>query len=469
MNAHILIVDDDRDYALELKNALLDVGEIDLAHSVEQFHLLFSPYRYDLILLDLRLKEGKEGLELLDYISGEDPRSVVIIISGYGDIPTAIEALQKGAQTFLEKGKVSPQEIRIRIEHALVESERERYIRHLERSQEIEELIGKDPKIEKVRQQIDIAAQNGNTTVLVTGETGTGKELVARAMHRIGIRKKGPFVVTPLVEKNPETITSELFGHEKGAFTGAVSRRFGCFEEAHKGILFLDEIGDLPLDIQTKLLRVLDQKTFRRMGGNKDIKVDIQVVSATNRHLKEMINEGTFREDLYYRINTFEIYLPPLRERQGDIPLLAVYFLNQLRKKGTTTAGGFSDDTVELMLDYQWAGNVRELQSVVMRAALMAKHDGKKKISRDYLEPALFTRDGFSQARERNIHKALAETELRMVENALIMSGGRKTEAWKLLEYRNRFSMLRRVKRILGQYPDMASKFPEVMRNYSQN
>lgn len=466
-SANILIVDDDREYVCDLKDYLVEIGKVDMVFSEEGFRKAFFPYRYDLILLDLRLREGKEGLDLLEYIIEEDPSSVVIVISGYGDIATAVEALHKGAKTFLEKDKVSPSEIRIRVEHALKESAAERKIRQLEASQETDEIVGDDPKIQKIRDLINLVAQDGDTTVLIRGETGTGKELVARAIHRIGVRSQGPFVTTALVEKNSETITSELFGHEKGAYTGAVARRYGCFEEAHKGVLFLDEIGDLPGDMQVRLLRVIDQKIFRRMGGNEDISVDVQVVTATNRPLEEMIKDGSFREDLYYRLKVFEIHLPPLRERKVDIPLLAGYFLHQLRKKGRTPSQGFSDDAFELMLHYKWPGNVRELKSVVESVALRCRLEGITKTTRKHLEPLLFSLDRAIEPKESDIFQRLAKTELVMVEDALIRAGGKKTEAWKLLKYRDRFSMLRRVKRIIKEYSDIAEQFPEVMKRYS--
>lgn len=466
-NTHILIVDDDERYALELKDHLEEIGDVEVVHSEEAFKSVFSPYKYDLIFLDLRLKEGTEGLELLEYIIGEDPLSVVIIVSGYGDIATAVEALDKGAKTFLEKTRVSPLEIRIRAEHALKESAQERRIRQLERTSEIDEFVGDDPKIRQIRTLIGGVAQEGETTVLIRGETGTGKELVARAIHRLGNRNQGPFVTTALVERNAETITSELFGHEKGAFTGALVRHFGCFEEAHKGVLFLDEIGDLPKGLQAKLLRVIEEKKFRRMGGTADISVDVQLVTATNQPLEEMRDDGRFREDLYYRLSVFPIHLPPLRERRNDIMLLAEYFLNSLRKAGKTHIKGFSDDAAGLMIGYRWPGNVRQLQSVVSTASLMCGLEKSTRINGRHIEPLLMPQHtGRGTALEQDVFGSLAETELGMVENALLQSGGKKTQAWKLLGYKNRFAMLRRVKRILADYPDLAERFPELRKGY---
>ncbi len=466
-NIHILIVDDDKTYALELKNYLKAIGDVDVVHSEKAFRKNFSPYKYDLILLDLRLREGKEGLDLLEYIIEEDPLSVVIIISGYGDIATAVEALEKGAKTFLEKGSVSPSEIRLRAEHALKESAQERRIRQLERTSQIDEFVGDDPKIRQIRTLIAGVAEEGETTVLIRGETGTGKELVARAIHRMGKRSQGPFVATALVERNSETITSELFGHEKGSFTGALTRHYGCFEEAHRGVLFLDEIGDLPKELQAKLLRVIEEKKFRRMGGTQDISVDVQLVAATNQPLEVMKDDGRFREDLYYRLSVFPIHLPPLRERRGDIMLLAEYFLNRLRKEGKATVKGFSDDAASLMIGYRWPGNVRQLQSVVSTASLRCGLENTLKIERKHVEPLLMPHQAdYDAAINHNVFQTLAETELGMIERALLQSGGKKTRAWKLLGYKNRFTMLRRVKRILADYPDLAQGFPELRKAY---
>ena len=468
-NPHILIVDDDKRYARQLEEHLRDLGVIQTAFSEEEFKKAFSPYKHDLILLDLRLREGKEGLDLLSQIVEEDPAISVIIISGFGDIATAVEALHNGAKTFIEKHRVSFEEIRLRVEHILKESVSQRRIQQLEASLEQGAIIGQDSKIQSILKLIEGVASDGDMTVLVRGETGTGKELVARAIHSTGVRKQGPFVSVSLADVNSETITSELFGHEKGAFTGAQNKHHGFFERAHRGILFMDEIGELPDDVQSKLLRVLDQRKFRRMGGVRDISVDIQLVTATNRSLEEMVKDGLFRQDLYYRLKVFEIHLPPLRERGEDISLLANHFLHDLRLKGRTLAEAFSDDAMQLMLGYRWPGNVRELRSSVESAALRCKLERSKKITRKHLMPLLLNDPvGFAGQFEieGSIDKKLAAVELDIVEDALIRTGGKKGDAWKLAGYSNRFAMLKRVKRHLNEYPDLVEKFPEVRKNY---
>ncbi len=468
-NPHILIVDDNQKFANDLKNKLEDIASVKVVYSEEEFKTIFSPYKFDLILLDLRLKEAKEGLDLLEMIVDEDPSAVVIVVSGYGDIATAVEALHKGAKTFLEKDKMELDEIKLRVELTLKETNVERKIRHLEAMfQKNEEIIGNDPKMLDIKRYINLVAQDGEATVLIRGETGTGKELVARAIHSQGVRKEGPFISVALTDINPEIITSELFGHERGAFTGATSRHRGLFEQAHRGVLFLDEIGELPLDVQVKLLRVLDQRKFRRMGGKKYIEVDVQLVTATNRPLEEMVKEGKFREDLYYRLKVFEINLPPLRDRGGDIELLAVYFLNQLKKKGRTPAKGFSQEALAMLLNHHWPGNVRELKAVIESAGLRCRLEGQDKIMPKHISPFLYKKEDNSERAisELNVSKKLAETELELIETALRHSGGRKTEAWKLLGYSNRFSMLRRVKKIIGDFPELVERFPLIKRSY---
>ncbi len=468
-NPHILIVDDDRRFTDALKNKLETMASVKAVYSEEAFRRIFAPYKFDLILLDLRLKEAKEGLDLLEIIIDEDPGIAVIVISGYGDIATAVEALHKGAKTFLEKDKIDLDEICVRVEHILKETSAERRIRHLESLfQKNDEIVGEDPKITDIKRHIRLVAEDGEATVLIRGETGTGKELVAKAIHSQGIRKDYPFVSIALTDVNPQTITSELFGHEKGAFTGATARHRGVFEQAHKGVLFLDEIGDLPMEIQIKLFRFLDSRKFRRMGGDKDIEVDVQIVAATNRPLEKMVNEGTFREDLYYRLKVLEINLPPLRDRKGDIEILALYFLKQLMKKGRTPANSISRDAIDILLHHYWPGNVRELKAVIEGAALRCRLEGRKEIMPSHILPLLYREGHYLEKcpSKLNVFKRLAETELELIDIALKRAGGRKTEAWKLLGYPNRFSMLRRVKKIISDFPDILERFPEIKRSY---
>ncbi|MEO5358133.1 MAG: sigma-54 dependent transcriptional regulator [Nitrospirae bacterium YQR-1] len=467
-NPNILIVDDDKEYALGLKKQLGDIGAIDVVHTKNEFGKKFRPHKYDLILLDLRLKEEKEGLDLLDYIMEEDSTTAVIVMSGYGDIATAVTALKKGARTFIEK-RISPNELKLTIQHTIREALTERKIKNLESKIGKEELIGEDPQIHQIRKTIDLVAQDGETTVLIRGETGTGKELVARAIHKSGIRKDGPFISVALTDMNTETIISEIFGHEKGAFTGATDKHLGYFEQAHKGMLFIDEIGELPLDLQVKLLRVMDNKKFRRMGGTKEIEVDVQVITATNQPLEELIKEQKFRKDFYYRLNVFEIVLPPLRQRPNDITLLANYFLHLLYGKGRTTANSFSETAVNLMLNHKWLGNVRELKAVVESAAIRCKLEAAKQITIRHLSQFLINyENSVGQESNDDVIRVSAEKEIELIERALKKSVWKKTLASELL-YNDRFKLTRRVKKFLQDYPDILDRFPEVKKMFLKN
>lgn len=462
---HFLIVDDDKQYAVNLKESLNDLGSADIAHSSREFHAIFKPYKYDLILLDLRLEEGIEGLELVGHVIEEDPSAIVFVISGYGDIATAVEALRKGAKNFLEKDKVSFKEIRTYIEFSIRESHAERRISLLESLQEADDIIGDDPKMNDIKELIRKAANHGDAKVLIRGETGTGKELVAKAIHRKGIRKEGPFISVALTDNSLETITSELFGHEKGAFTGASRKHSGYFERAHRGILFIDEIGDLPLGIQLKLLRVLESNTFTRMGGEHEISVDVQVITATSRNIEAMVRQGDFREDLYWRIKGVEIHLPPLRERQNDIILIADYFLGQLRSKGKTTIKSFSEDAKQIFKSYDWPGNVRELRNVI--DSLTIHHELGEKITSEHITKLLHkTQEPSITLDEWDIQRNLADFEMRMADSALRVSNGRKIDACKLLKYSNRFTMIKRLKKLISTYPDIAVRYPILNKHY---
>ncbi len=459
----LLIVDDDKKFTEELKKYFYDY-EVEVAYSREEFEKIFAPYKFDVVLLDIRLDErrkDKSGLEILKEIKGQSKDLPVLIMTAYGDIDTAVESLKLGAEEFIQKDKVSYENYRILVENLLNTAKLKRKVEGLERRiEQIEpwQIIGNDKKIQEVREHIKMAAADGKITVLIYGETGTGKELVARNIHRQGVRKDGPFVPVSIAALNKETLTSELFGHEKGAFTGAISRRIGFIEEAHKGILFLDEIGDLPEEAQVKLLRVIETGEFTRMGSNKPIRVDFQLVSATHKNLTDLVKKGIFRQDLYYRIRGLIINLPPLRERKQDIPLLAEYFLEIFRKQGRTSIKKISEEAMKLLMEYDWPGNVRELRQVIELAIVRAR-DAKG----DTLLPEHLPRDIMEVNTNFDVHfpvdikRKLAEIELEYIRKALQLAG-KKTEAWKLLGYSSRYAFHRRIKTILEKYPDLKRK-----------
>ena len=471
----VLIVDDDKKTVEKLEKELKEDYIVDKAYSVSEFYSLFEPYKYDYILLDLRLEKDKEGLQLLEFIKENDSFATVAILSGYGDISTAVEAMEKGAETFFDKNSVSIKEIVLTSKNIIQKKQFDKKIEAIVKEKEENEIVGEDDKILEVKRLINLVALDGEATVLITGETGTGKELVARAIHKLGKRKDYPFVAVALTDLNKDSITAELFGYEKGAFTGADKRHYGLFEQAHKGVLFIDEIGELPLDIQTKLLRVFETRTIRRMGGNQDIKIDVQIITATNRDLYQMVKEGKFREDLYYRLKVFEINLPPLRERKKDIPLLSKYFLKQLFIKGRTTAKDFSEKAMNLLLNYEWPGNVRELKAVIESAALRCKLYGKDMITEEDIKPFFIKTNNKIEEHSQeeitegfNIYEKLADRELYYINKALEHSKGKKTVAWKLLGYKSRYAMLRRIKKISSEFPQLIEKYKFVKELYGK-
>lgn len=466
-NTRILVIDDDKNFIEQVRPVLERAGRVVVGYSEGDFYKLFRPYQFDLVLLDLRLQEEKEGLELLRYALEEDPSVPVIVITAYGSVDTAIEALQAGARTYIQKNKITDTELLAIVERFIQEKKAQEKIEALLKEKEKISFVGEDPKIKEALRLAQTAAEDGETSVLIRGETGTGKELVARFIHQTGRRKEGPFVNVAISALNKETLASELFGHERGAFTGATQRHIGYFEQAHRGVLFLDEIGELDPDVQKKLLRVLETHTIRRLGGTRDIELDFQLVTATNAPLEKMVEKGLFRRDLYYRLKVLEIKLPPLRERKSDILLLAEYFLKQLQEKGRTEAQSFSEEAKQIFLNYFWPGNVRELKHTVEYAALRARLSRSSVITRAHLPTDFKTNSKYFEIQERqDIKKILAETELHYIQEALEKCSWKKTEAWKLLGYPNRFTMLRRVKRIFADYPELKLNFPEVAKMY---
>ena len=461
----VLIIDDDREFAESLSSALGSSFEIQKASSFEDAEKVFEPFRFDVVLLDIRLSDDpndRRGLDILKEINKQNPDLPVLIMTAYGDIDIAVESLKLGAEDFIQKNKVGLDEYKLIINNLFRTGKLKRKVKSLEsRLEKLDpwKIVGKHPKIEEVRTHIKVVAEDGMTNVLIRGETGTGKELVARAIHRQGVRKDNPYVVVALASLNKETISSDLFGHEKGAYTGAASRRIGFIEEANGGIVFLDEVGEFAPEIQSKLLRVLETKEFTRLGSNKPIKVDVQWIMATNRDLERMVKEGKLREDLYYRLKAFEIVLPPLRQRKEDIPLLVEHFLALFG----SDVNIISDKTLAALMDYKWPGNIRELKQAIQHGILKARLEGEKLIDRKHLPQEIVTGKETQMKPQTvslpvNISRRLAEIELTYVAEALRKTG-KKTEAWALLGYSDRFALRRRVLTIFRKYPDLKAPF----------
>jgi len=374
MNAkgNILIVDDEAVVRDSLGKWLAEEGyNIDTAGSAKEALLKLPLERWDLALLDIKMP-GMDGLELQRRMREAHPEIIIIIMTGYASVETAVQALKDGAYDYITK-PFDPDDLTHAIHKALdhfhTKQENVRLRESLEEIQAVE-LVGQSKPMQKVVELIRTVAPT-DTTVLVTGESGTGKELVARSIHNLSLRRYMPMVVIHCGALTETLLESELFGHEKGAFTGAQYRKKGKFEVAEGGTVFLDEISDISLKTQTDLLRVLQEREITRVGGTQTIKVDFRVVAATNKDLETKVKEGTFRADLFYRLNVFEIRLPPLRERREDIPLLADHFTRKFARAMNRRFAGIDREALELLMHYDWPGNARELENAVERAMVI--------------------------------------------------------------------------------------------------
>ncbi|MCK4501413.1 MAG: sigma-54-dependent Fis family transcriptional regulator [Desulfuromonadales bacterium] len=383
---NILIVDDEKSIRDSLSGILLDEGFTPLtAESGEEALAKLREEKPDLVLLDIWMP-GLDGLETLTRIREINPDQLVVMMSGHGTIETAVRSTKLGAYDFIEK-PLSLEKLLLCTQNALkigklVEENRELKAKIAKDY----EMIGTSGPILDLKKQIGIAAPTSGW-VLITGENGTGKELVARAIHSLSKRQDKPFVEVNCAAIPEELIESELFGHEKGAFTGATTQRRGKFDQAHEGTLFLDEIGDMSLKTQAKVLRILQEKKFERVGGNKTIEVDVRVIAATNKNLEEEIAEGRFREDLYYRLNVIPFNVPPLRERSEDIPLLVNHFLAHYCREESRDIKSMQDAAMDVLANYTWPGNVRELKNLIERVVIMTP---ELVISRDMLPQVFF-------------------------------------------------------------------------------
>ncbi len=371
---HILIVDDEPAIQSALRGVLEDEGyRVTAVGSGAQALALLADEAPDLVFLDVWMP-GMDGLDTLVQIKHLRPDATVVMISGHATIETAVRATRLGAYDFIEK-PLSLEKTLLTVNRALEHARLERENASLrQRLGERLEIIGDSPPIRQLREQIATAAPT-NGRVLIHGENGSGKELVARAIHTLSARSQRPFVEVNCAAIPEELIESELFGHERGAFTGALSRRRGRFELADGGTLFLDEIGDMSLKTQAKVLRALEEQAFERVGGRETIKVDVRVIAASNRDLAALIAAGRFREDLYYRLNVIPIEVPPLRERREDIPLLIDHFIRVFCAENGKRVKTVSAEALAYFLAYEWPGNVRELRNMVERLVIMARRD----------------------------------------------------------------------------------------------
>jgi DNA-binding NtrC family response regulator len=437
----ILIIDDEAFIRENVERILGEEGYAVLgaASGAEALELVTGE-ELDLVLLDLNLG-SENGIDVLKSLKGLDPELLVIIITGYGSVESAVDALKLGAFHYMKK-PLKADALRVIVKLALQTQSLKREVRNFRRGDlalfEKAPMVGASSAQEEVLHQIREVAPYTASTVLITGESGTGKELVARAIHHLSPRREAPFVEVNCGSIPVNLLESELFGHEKGAFTDASQRKIGLFEEADKGTIFLDEIGEMDPAMQVKLLRVLEERKIRRVGGTKNIDIDVRVVAATNRDLQKAIREGTFREDLYYRINVFPLQLPPLRERREDIPLLAKFYLEHYNRVCSRNFQEISPAALDLMTAYRWPGNIREVKNVIERICIM--HAGPvllaehlpREISQSQAEA--LPHAGRLPGMEFGLERATEMFEKEMITEALRRTAGNVLQAAQLLQ-----------------------------------
>jgi two-component system response regulator AtoC len=369
MSLTVLIVDDEKN-ARENIAAFLGKKDYEVleAGDIKSAKKALDAGNADIVLLDVQLPDGL-GTSLLEETAGNPARPPIILITAHGDIDMAVEAMQNGAHDFLQK-PIKFDRLEQSIERAGKSVAMRRELNHLRQAQQEHDFVlGKGEEINALMHQAERAAQ-ASASVLITGETGSGKEVLAHAIHRMGPRAEQPFIAINCAAVQSTMIESELFGHEAGAFTGADKRKPGLMEVANDGILFLDEISSMPLEMQAKLLRALEERTFRRMGGTTEIKVDVQILAASNRDLPKMIEEESFRSDLYYRLKVVDIDMPPLRERKEDIPELVGFFVNEFNPRMGLNITDIAPKAMEALMAHDWPGNIRELRNTIERAML---------------------------------------------------------------------------------------------------
>jgi two-component system nitrogen regulation response regulator NtrX len=422
----ILIVDDEPNVRSSLKGVLEDEDFIVLTASNGEEALEIIPKeKPDVILLDLLMPNGIDGIETLKRIKTLNLETVVIMISAHGTIDMVVKAMELGALDFIEK-PLSAERILIRLGQAIEKNKLQ--TENVLLKKEIDErlqIIGESPVMRDLAGKIMYVAPT-NSRVLILGENGTGKELVAKAIHKNSKRSDRPFIQVNCAAIPDELIESELFGHEKGSFTGAISRTQGKFEQANNATLFLDEIGDMSLRTQSKVLKAIEDQVFTRIGGKESIKVDVRVISATNKDLKREVEQGKFREDLYYRLNVIPIYVPPLRERVDDIPLLVAYFLAKFSVENGVKEKRISQSAMKLLQSYKWSGNVRELKNLIERLVIMIPSDT---IESSDLPSSFFEQPKSVQSSAIELKKAKNDFEREFILQILKASDWNITEA----------------------------------------
>jgi two-component system, NtrC family, response regulator AtoC len=377
MKPTLLIVDDEKTTREGLRAALEERYEVYIAEDAKAAMNLLESENFDVMLTDFRLP-NEDGMKLIARAKSLPHPPICILMTAYGSEEIAVEAMKRGADDYIAKGRLQIDELEMRIARALknqkLETENVSLRKQLDSKFGLENIVGESPAMKEIFEVVQQVAPT-RATVLVLGESGTGKELIAKAVHQLSPRAKLPFVTVHCAALAPTLLESELFGHERGAFTGAHERRIGRIEQAQGGTLFLDEIGEIDATVQVKLLRFLGERTFERVGSNKTLTADVRLVAATNKNLEALVKEGKFREDLFFRLRVVEIELPPLRERSSDVPLLAQSFLREFAKENSKPVNDFTVDALEALMNFNWPGNVRELRTAIEHAVVLSKGD----------------------------------------------------------------------------------------------
>lgn len=437
MKKSVLVVDDEKLIRWSLGNKLTSWGyDVETAENVKSAYESLSERIFDLVLLDIKLPDGN-GIDILGRINAVAPDTTVIMITAEGTVETAVQAMKLGAYDYISK-PFNLDEMRVLIEKALEKADMRKNLDHFKAKKKSDmtrnPLIGESKAFMKILELIDKVAASPSATVLLSGESGTGKNIIAREIHNRSDRADRPFVTIECTTMPENLIESELFGHEKGAFTDARSIKKGLFELANTGTVLVDEVGDLPSNMQSKLLRVIDERRFKRVGGVMDFVVDVRIIAATNIDMEAAVEQKRFRRDLYFRLNVVPVQLPTLHERENDVILLAEYFMQEFNRQFNKNFAVISDDAKMLMLDYHWPGNIRELRNAVERAVLL-ESDSEIKPDHLFLKPMHAPRSDEPETLDRRIDSNLSldEVEADMIRRALKVSGGNQSKAAQIL------------------------------------
>ncbi len=448
----VLIVDDEKHTREGLQEALADSYDVSVAANADEAFNLMEAQEFDVIVTDLRMP-GKSGLKVIDKALTLPNKPAVLMMTAYGNIESAVEAMKRGAVDFLTK-PVNIERLEVLIQRALktrtLEVEVKQLHERLDEKFNFEGIVGNSARLQEVIDRVRLVAPS-RATILIEGESGTGKELIAQAVHQCSPRARAPFVAVHCAALSENLLESELFGHERGAFTGATERRVGRFESADGGTLFLDEIGEISPSTQVKLLRFLESRTVERVGGNKPLELDVRLVAATNRNLEALVKEGKFREDLFFRLNVVRILMPPLRDRRDDIPLLLAHYLAHFSKENGLPPLTLEPGALQTLAQYSWPGNIRELRNFCENAVVLRRGGKLSEFDLDAKYRGVTASDGSGAPLAPAANPlSVEENEKRLLREALIKSRGNRTKAAQLMGISRRT-----LHRKLAQWPEL--------------